>query len=70
MPGRAQTIGLGAFQVTTLLGGDPGMRPDPIGTFGIGVDKAEFDRVSARKLSAAGPCGQFLYPDAGENPRR
>ena len=35
--GRAQTIGLGAFQVTTLLGGES-MRPDPIGTFGIGVD--------------------------------
>ncbi|MFO1139409.1 MAG: MBL fold metallo-hydrolase [Paracoccus sp. (in: a-proteobacteria)] len=51
--GRAQTIGLGAFQVTTLLGGES-MRPDPIGTFGIGVDKAEFDRVSAEN---------FLPPD-------
>lgn len=43
--GRAQTIRLGAFQVTTLLGGES-MREDPIGTFGIGVDPAEFEKVS------------------------
>lgn len=47
--GRAQTIRLGAFEVTTLLGGES-MREDPIGTFGIGVDPAEFDSVSAENF--------------------
>lgn len=43
--GRANTIKLGAFEVTTLLGGES-MRDDPIGTFGMGVDPAEFEKVS------------------------
>jgi glyoxylase-like metal-dependent hydrolase (beta-lactamase superfamily II) len=43
--GRARTIKLGAFEVTTLLGGES-MREDPIATFGIGVDPAEFEKVS------------------------
>ena len=48
--GRAQTIRLGAFQVTTLLGGES-MRDKPIETFGIGVDPAEIWR--ARLVAAS-----------------
>ena len=54
--GRAQTIRLGAFQVTTLLGGES-MREDPIGTFGIGVDPAEFEKVSQENFIPADRAG-------------
>ncbi len=54
--GRAQTIRLGAFQVTTLLGGES-MRDKPIETFGIGVDPAEFDQVSAANFIPADRAG-------------
>ena len=54
--GRAQTIRLGAFEVTTLLGGES-MREDPIGTFGIGVDAAEFEKVSQENYIPADRSG-------------
>ncbi len=44
-PGRAHKIKLGQFEVTTLLGGQA-RRDDPAGTFALGVDPAEFSRVS------------------------
>ena len=47
--GRAQTIKLGAFEVTTLLGG-VSMRDNPIEAFGVGADPAEFDRLSAENF--------------------
>lgn len=43
--GRAETIRLGGFEVSTLLGGQS-MRPNPIETFGIGADPAAFEAVS------------------------
>lgn len=55
-PGQAHTIKLGAFEVTTLLGGES-MREDPIATFGIGVDPAEFERVSAENFIPADRSG-------------
>lgn len=55
-PGRAQTIRLGAFEVTTLLGGES-MREDPIATFAIGVDPAEFERVSQTNFIPADRSG-------------
>ena len=54
--GRAQTIRLGAFQVTTLLGGES-MRDDPIATFGIGADPAEFEKVSQDNFIPADRAG-------------
>ena len=54
--GRAQTIRLGAFQVTTLLGGES-MRDKPIETFGIGADPAEFDALSAENFIPADRSG-------------
>ncbi|RCW83847.1 MBL fold metallo-hydrolase [Paracoccus lutimaris] len=54
--GRAQTIRLGAFEVTTLLGGES-MREKPIETFGIGADPAEFDRLSAENFIPADRTG-------------
>ena len=50
--GRAHTVRLGAFEVTTLLGG-ASMREDPIGTFGIGADPAEFEKVSQENFIPA-----------------
>lgn len=54
--GRAQTISLGAFQVTTLLGGES-MRENPIETFGIGVEPAEFERISKENFIPADRSG-------------
>lgn len=54
--GRAHRIRLGAFEVTTLLGGES-MREDPIATFGIGVDPAEFEKVSQANFIPADRSG-------------
>ncbi|KGJ05699.1 Glyoxylase, beta-lactamase superfamily II [Paracoccus halophilus] len=54
--GRAHTIRLGSFEITTLLGGES-MREDPIATFGIGVEPAEFERVSAENFIPADRSG-------------
>jgi len=43
--GKAHTVKLGRFEVTTLLGG-AAMRENPIETFGIGADPAEFAKLS------------------------
>ncbi|MDO5630678.1 MAG: MBL fold metallo-hydrolase [Paracoccus sp. (in: a-proteobacteria)] len=44
-PGRAYGFRLGAFQVYTLLGGS-GMRDNPIATFGLNANPAEFEQIS------------------------
>lgn len=48
-PGRAHTIRLGAFEVTTLLGGGS-ISDNPIGTFGLNADPAEFESLSAQNF--------------------
>lgn len=44
--GAAHRISLGGFDVMSLMGG-ASMSPDPIATYAVGADQAEFDAVSA-----------------------
>ncbi|SIQ13499.1 Glyoxylase, beta-lactamase superfamily II [Paracoccus thiocyanatus] len=55
-PGRAHGIRLGAFEVTTLLGG-ASMSDDPIATFGLNADPAEFESLSAENFIPADRSG-------------
>lgn len=48
-PGKAHTIPLGAFEVTTLLGG-ASVSENPIATFGLNADPAEFEALSAENF--------------------
>ena len=59
--GRAHTIRLGGFEVTTLLGGT-GMNEDPIATFGLTADPAEFERLSAENFIPADRSGGSYTP--------
>jgi len=54
--GRAHTIRLGGFEVTTLLGG-ASMSDNPIATFGLGADPAEFESLSAQNFIPADRSG-------------
>lgn len=55
-PGRAHTIQLGGFEVTTLLGGG-GMSDNPIETFGLNAEPAEFESLSAENFIPADRSG-------------
>ncbi len=52
---------LGAFEVTTLLDGARTV-PDPQNIFGMNVDKAEFDKVSAENLLPVDAARFFFTP--------
>lgn len=54
--GRAHTIQLGGFEVTTLLGG-ASMSDNPIETFGLNADPAEFESLSAENFIPADRSG-------------
>ncbi|MTH78255.1 MBL fold metallo-hydrolase [Paracoccus aestuariivivens] len=55
--GKANTVKLGGFEVTTLLGG-ASMREKPIETFGLGVDPAEFAKLSEDNFIPSDRSGQ------------
>ncbi|MFJ1293427.1 MBL fold metallo-hydrolase [Paracoccus yeei] len=59
--GRAHTIRLGDVQVSTLLGGT-GSNPDPIKTFGLNADPAEFEALSAQNFIPADRTGGSYTP--------
>lgn len=59
--GRANTIKLGAFEVTTILGGES-MSPDPIATFGLGAEPAEFQALAAENFIPADRSGGSFTP--------
>lgn len=54
--GRANTIQLGGFEVTTLFGGGS-MSDNPIETFGLNADPAEFESLSAENFIPADRSG-------------
>ncbi|WP_238986774.1 MBL fold metallo-hydrolase [Paracoccus sp. MKU1] len=54
--GRANTIQLGGFEVTTLLGG-ASMSDNPIETFGLNADPAEFESLSVENFIPADRSG-------------
>ncbi|MBA4492372.1 MBL fold metallo-hydrolase [Paracoccus sp. S1E-3] len=65
--GRANQIRLGSFEVTTLLGGTGDM-PDPIQTFGLNADPAEFEQVSAQNFIPNDRTGSGYTPTLVRTP--
>lgn len=65
--GRAHTIKLGAFEVTTILGG-ANTSPDPIATFGLGADPAEFQALAAANFIPADRSGGSFTPTLVRTP--
>ena len=53
---------LGSFEVTTLLAGTRTVEDDPQGTFGMNVDKAEFEAASAANFIPADKTQFFFTP--------
>ncbi|SMO72289.1 MBL fold metallo-hydrolase [Paracoccus laeviglucosivorans] len=65
--GRANTIKLGAFEVTTILGG-ANMSDDPIATFGVGADAAEFQALAAENFIPSDRSGGSFTPTLVRTP--
>lgn len=65
--GQAKTIKLGAFEVTTLLGG-ANMGQDPIATFGLNADPAEFKALAAENFIPDDRSGGSFTPTLIKTP--
>lgn len=59
--GKAHRINLGGFELTTLLGGT-GMSQDPIATFGLNADPAEFEALSKANFIPSDRTGGSYTP--------
>lgn len=59
--GRAHAIRLGGFELTTLLGGT-GMSDNPIATYGLNADPAEFEALSTQNFIPADRTGGSFAP--------
>lgn len=65
--GRANTIKLGAFEVTTILGG-ANTSDNPIATFGVDVDPAEFQALAAENFIPSDRTGGSFTPTLVRTP--
>lgn len=65
--GRAHTIKLGEFEVTTILGG-ASSSDDPIATFGVGADPAEFQALAEANFIPSDRTGSSFTPTIVRTP--
>lgn len=66
-PGKANTIKLGAFEVTTLLGG-ASVSDNPIATFGLNADPAAFKALSEENFIPSDRTGGSYTPTLVRTP--
>ena len=65
--GRANTIKLGAFEITTILGG-ANVSENPIATFALGEDPAQFEALAAENFIPADRTGGSFTPTLVRTP--